>query len=129
MARLVVSGAKLQCSMGTSTPSLKVLPDRHTDGDNNALATVDDYQPLANIPAFGMCQSTSNPQVAAATAAAQGTLTPQPCVPSTTAPWSPGNPNVTVNERPALTADSTCNCTWAGTISITDPANTRVTDD
>jgi hypothetical protein len=71
-----------------------------------------------------MCQSLANPQVAAATSAAMGTLTPQPCVPVIPAPWSPGASVVTLNGVPALTSDSKCQCTWAGTIEVVDPATT-----
>src|SRR5260370_39169608 len=88
--KLVVSGAKLKCSQGTSPSSLTVLPGI-ADAKDNPLATVNDYKPMVNIAAFGMCQTQANPQVAAATAAAQGVLTPQPCIPVTTAPWSPGS--------------------------------------
>jgi hypothetical protein len=77
-----------------------------------------------NIAPFGMCQSLANPQVAAATSAAMGTLTPQPCVPATAGPWSPGSSIVTLNGVPALTADSKCMCTWAGTIEVVDPGAT-----
>ena len=43
----------------------------------------------ASVPPFGLCTSMANPQVAAATAAAQNVLTPQPCQP-VLSPWSPG---------------------------------------
>ena len=126
MGKLVVSGAKLQCAMGTSPGSLTVLPANQVNGADAAAATVDDHQPNVNIAAFGMCQSPSNPQVAAATSAAMGVLTPQPCVPMTTSPWTPGSTTLTVASRPALTADCTCNCQWAGVIQITDPGQTVI---
>ena len=126
MGKLVVSGAKLQCSMGASPGSLTVLPTNKVSGVDVAAATVDDHQPNVNIASFGMCQSPSNPQVAAATAAAMGVLTPQPCVPVTTAPWTPGSTTVTIASKAALTADCTCSCQWAGTIQITDAGQTII---
>jgi hypothetical protein len=80
-----------------------------------------DHVPNMNIPPFGMCQSMANPQVAAATAAALGVLTPQPCLPVTAAPWTPGSPTVLVNGQPALTATCTCQCAWGGVITVASP--------
>jgi hypothetical protein len=80
--------------------------------------TIMDFVPMDNIPTFGMCITESNPEVAAATAAALGVLTPMPCVPVTVAPWAPGAPNVLVGDMPALTEDSVCMCMWGGEISI-----------
>ena len=65
----------------------------------------------------------ANPQVASATAAAQGVLTPVPCVPVINGPWSPGSPCVQIEHQKALTDDSTCRCAWTGTIEITDAGN------
>ena len=92
------------------------------------VATVDDYAPLDNIAPFGMCESLANPAVAAATAAALGVLTPQPCIPNTTAPWTPGSTFVTIDGVPLLEADNTCACMWAGVITITDPGQEQVTN-
>ncbi|NUO51812.1 MAG: DUF4280 domain-containing protein [Polyangiaceae bacterium] len=118
MPKLVLSGAVLKCSMGSAPGTLTVLPSGFED-DEKAIATILDHKPNVNIAPFGMCQSMANPQVASATAAAQGVLTPQPCVPMTTTPWSPGATVVTINEIPALTDSSKCNCMWAGLIEIT----------
>jgi hypothetical protein len=71
-----------------------------------------------------MCTSPANPQVAAATAAALGVLTPQPCIPMTTAPWVPGSPTVILADQPALNNASQCICTWAGVITISNPGQT-----
>jgi hypothetical protein len=88
------------------------------EGNTMNAGTVDDIVPNANIAPFGMCQSMANPQVQAATSAALGVLTPQPCLPVLPAPWSPGSASVSVAERPALHDACTCTCQWAGTISI-----------
>lgn len=124
MPKLVANGAKLKCSEGLSPGSLTVAPQNGSTGDEQPLATVMDFVPMQNIAPFGMCKTQANPQVAAATAAAQGVLTPMPCVPVIASPWSPGSPTVTINELKALTADSKCNCTWSGSIEITDPGST-----
>jgi hypothetical protein len=126
MSKLVVDGATLQCNMGTTTSSLSVSQSHGASGGNKHLATVDDYTPNTNISSFGMCQSQANPQVASATAAAQGVLTPQPCNPVVTARWDPGCDAVKIKDLPALKEDSKCKCQWNGQISITDTSQTSV---
>jgi hypothetical protein len=82
----------------------------------------------ASIPTFGMCMSMSNPQVASATSAAQGVLTPQPCIPVVVSPWSPGSSAVTLAGVGALDDSSQCSCTWGGSITVTFAGQTDVTD-
>jgi hypothetical protein len=117
----VVDGAALACSFGSSPSSLTVAAaDRPTSGGAQA-ATITDFAPMASIGAFGMCSSPSNPQVIAATAAALGVFTPQPCLPATAAPWVPGSSAVSMAGQPALHAGCTCNCLWAGVITVSAP--------
>ena len=52
------------------------------------------------------------------TAAAQGVLTPMPCVPVTTAPWVPGSVTVMIAGKPALNNSCKLMCQWGGVISI-----------
>ena len=60
--------------------------------------------PMTNIMPFGMCQSLGESEVAAATTAALGVLTPMPCIPNTPAPWVPGAPTVMLgNALPSTT--------------------------
>ncbi len=121
MAKLVIHGALLKCSEGMAPSSLTVLPTNLTNGEDQPVATIMDHVPMVNIAPFGMCKSLANPQVAAATSAASGVLTPQPCIPMTSAPWTPGSSGVTVQGVAALVEGSTCVCTWAGTVEITYP--------
>ena len=89
--KLVVDGAKLKCDQGTSPGSLTVLPAKVADSDENQgrdgqpLPPHGEHLGLRHVPDAGQ------PAVAAATAAAQGVLTPQPCIPVTTSAWSPGS--------------------------------------
>jgi len=73
---------------------------------------------MVNIMPFGMCSSPSNPVVASATAAALGVLTPMPCIPNTTTPWSPGAPTMMLANQPALDDTSILNCMWGGVIKV-----------
>jgi hypothetical protein len=124
--KLVVQGALLQCSQGMAPASFAVAVPHATEAGDIAAGNIDDYTPNANVPTFGMCQSPANPQVAAATAAALGVLTPQPCIPMLVAPWSPGSNSVTIRDRPALNDSCTCNCQWAGQVSVTNAGQTQV---
>lgn len=121
MGIAVASGAMTTCSFGAAPGTLTVLPDGRVQADGMPMASIMDHKPNVNIAPFGMCTSLANPQVASATSAAQGVLTPQPCVPVTTTPWSPGATGVTVANKPALTSSSTCNCMWGGVITVSNP--------
>ena len=121
MPMQVVNGAQLMCSFGAAPSSLVVLPINRRLTNNQPAANIMDYVPMLNIMPFGMCMSPANPQVAAATAAALGVLTPQPCIPATTSPWTPGSPTVMLANQPALDNISTCMCMWAGVITVSDP--------
>jgi len=114
--------------MGTTPASLSVLPTRGTSfGTSAPAATVTDVVPDVNIASFGTCSSPINPQVAAATAAAAGTLTPQPCLPATSARWTPGSKSVAAASGPALVSDACqCLCQWGGQIKVQVPGQTAV---
>src|SRR5215510_8327784 len=106
----VVNGARLTCVFGSAPSSLVVLALNRTQDEEQYSATVHDHVPMVNIMPFGLCMSPSNPQVAAATAAAMGVLTPQPCVPATPAPWAPGTVTIEIAGQVALNNVSVCNC-------------------
>jgi len=121
MPKLVVMGAMMQCPFGTTPSKLVVTSQKEVLSNGMLAATIMDFAPMSNIPPFGMCITPVNPQVAAATAAAMGVLTPQPCIPATVAPWSPGSPTHTINNLPVLNDVSKCMCSWTGLITITMP--------
>src|SRR5215472_13156463 len=128
MPMQVCNGAMMMCTMAMppGTSSLVVLPIHRTMTDQQPDANIMDYKPMVNIMPFGMCMSPANPQVAAATAAAMGVLTPQPCIPCTTAPWVPGAPTVMLDYAPTLDSVSTLMCMWGGVISIVVPGELTV---
>jgi hypothetical protein len=117
-----VNGATLKCSQGSSPSSLTVLPVIESTTDDQPNGTIMDHIPIVNVAPFGMCQSAANPAVAAAQGA------PQPCIPVLPSPWSPGASVVTIQAKKALSDNSTCACTWAGTVSITNPGTTTEVD-
>jgi hypothetical protein len=120
----VVNGAQLQCSFGAAPSTFQVLRTNQVQAENQYAANIMDFIPTTNIQPFGMCKSPTNPQVASATAAAMGTLTPQPCVPATSTPWTPGSPTVQIANQLALNSTSACKCMWLGVITVTSPGET-----
>lgn len=125
MSVLVTTGAQLMCSFGT-TPSC-LSAQTMCMGAGKPIATVADVQPGVNIPPFGMCTSLANPAVAAATAAALGVLTPQPCTLVPAGTWIPTKPSVIIGGKPCLCNDSSlmCGC-GAGTIKIVSPGQMKI---
>lgn len=126
MAIQVVNGAMLQCSFGAAPSTLTVLPVNMVNAGNQPAANIMDHKPNVNIMPFGMCSAPTNPQVIAATSAALGVFTPQPCIPMTMAPWVPGAPTVLIGNMPALNNSSKCICNWAGVIQVVNPGQTTV---
>jgi hypothetical protein len=118
-------GATLQCSFGMAPSTFVVLPKNKVNTvtpDANILDNI----PLTNIMPFGMCQAPTNPAVIAATSAALGVFTPMPCIPVTTAPWTPGAPTVLLAGAPALDSTSILNCMWLGVITVTEAGEQTV---
>jgi hypothetical protein len=126
MALAVCNGAMCTCSFGAAPSTLVVLPKNRVMDSKNPQATIMDNVPMMNIMPFGVCSSIANPAVAAATAAAFGVLTPQPCVPVIPAPWTPGSLTVLIGNIPVLSDSSVLMCSWAGVIQITVPGQMDV---
>ena len=120
MPMQVCTGAMMNCTFGMAPSTFNATPKMVMTSQMQA-GIIMDHVPMMNVPPFGMCNSPSNPQVAAATAAALGVLTPMPCIPVLPAPWVPGAPTVLITNQPAL--DNTCklNCAWGGVISFATP--------
>ena len=125
MAEFVVTGASAVCSFGTAPGTINATSQAACLVEGKPAATIQDAQP-ANITPFGMCTSLLNPQVAAATAAAMGVLTPQPCMLVPAGTWTPMKPVVLLGGQPCLTRDSTLMCSnGGGMISITVPGQMK----
>ena len=116
----VVSGAACLCTMGTSPGQINATNQMAIRVGGKPAASIADCAPLSNVGSCGMCISLANPAVAAATAAALGVLTPQPCVPAPAGAWVCPS-KVRVGGKPVLTTDGKLNCAYGGTISIMNP--------
>jgi len=127
MGVVVVSGAQLMCPFGTAPGTLNTSSQVTALGCSKPVATIMDIAPGSNITPFGMCCSLVNPQVAAATAAALGVLTPQPCAMMPAGPWRATKPTVLVGGKPVLTQDSMLTCGMGmGMISIVSPGQMKI---
>ena len=122
----MTTGAMMQCSFGVAPSALNVLPVNRVMAGGMPAANIMDHVPIVNVPPFGMCNSPSNPTVAAATAAALGVLTPMPCVPATSAPWVPGVPTTLLGNMPTLNDTCKLMCMWGGVIQFTAPGQVTV---
>ena len=114
------TGGTLACTFGLLPGSFVATPKMVMTGSMPA-GNIMDHIPMVNIMPFGMCACPANPAVAAATTAAAGVLTPQPCIPITPAPWVAGSPTVLLANMPALNNTSTLNCIWGGLITFVNP--------
>lgn len=110
----VEDGALARCQFGTAPAPIQT-------SDHIPFATASDFVPFENILPFGVCSCPGNPQVAAATAAAMGALTPMPCVPAVSQPWQVGESRMWVRGVRALDLQSSVRCRWGGLIQLTNP--------
>jgi hypothetical protein len=124
MSEYLTTGCMLTCTFGTAPGIFEALPLPGKEMIEGAMtvATIEEIVPLVNIPSFVMCESLANPEVASATAAAEGVLTPMPCVPVPVSPWEPSSINETYVGIPLATVLSKCACSWAGVISVELPS-------
>ena len=130
MGAVVVSGAKLMCPFGTKPGTLNATAQVTTLGCSKPVATIMDIAFGTNITSFGMCCSMANPQVAAATAAALGVLTPQPCTVVPLGPWQAAKPTTLVGGKPILTQEAGVMCGMGmGQISIIAPGQMKIVMD
>ena len=126
MSQYAVTGAQAMCTFGTTPSAVATTSSPTTTIGGMPAGTIMDNAPMANVLPFGMCMTPTNPQVAAATAAASGVLTPQPCIPNTPGPWAPGAPTVLIGNKPALTNTCKLFCAYGGVISLTMPGQMTV---
>ena len=117
-----VATAITKCSFGVAPCPLDVLPTNNVLIEGRPAATISCCE-IVNLPTFGMCTTLSNPEVASATTAALGVLTPMPCVPVLT-PWIPASETL-IGGEPALVSASTCMCAYGGVVEILFPGTTE----
>ena len=123
---VLVSGGTLACTMGTAPSVFTAMANPKVQVEGMPAATMMDNAPIASIKPFGMCTSLANPAVAAATAAALGVLTPQPCVPVLPGPWVASGQKTRSGGKALVCQGDCLMCAYAGTISIANSGQTKV---
>lgn len=117
MGLCLCTGGMLKCPFGSAPAPFSALPTPRVTLSGMPAGVMTDMAPIANIPPFGMCSSPANPAVAAATAAALGTLTPMPCVPAPAGTWVGSSVDVMIGGTPAITNNSKLMCAWGGEVA------------
>lgn len=125
MGQMIVTGATAVCTFGTAPGTITASSQAAVLAEGKPAATIQDVG-AASITPFAMCTSLANPQVAAATAAALGVLTPQPCAMVPAGTWIPAKPGVMVGGKPCLTSDCKLMCAYGGSVSIMAPGQAKV---
>jgi hypothetical protein len=126
MSQFVVTGASLQCTFGTVPSAFIATNAPAIICGGKPMGVLSDGAPGVNIMPFGMCTSLANPVVAAATAAALGVLTPQPCLPASSGNWIPESSKVLGGSTPCLTMGCKLMCMYGGVINVTNSGQTKV---
>ena len=123
---ILVSGGSLMCTMGTMPSTFTAMANPQVKIGGVPAATMMDNAPLTSIKPFGMCTSLANPAVAAATAAALGVLTPQPCLPVIPGPWMASGQKIRSGGKAFVCQGDCLMCAYAGSISIANSGQTKV---
>lgn len=121
----VVTGATIACTMGLAPGQLIATTQAAVTVAGLPVATIPDVTPMTNLVPCGMCTSMANPQVASATAAAWGVLTPMPCVPTPAGVWVCSSTKL-AGGIPVLDNTATLMCSYGGAISIVSPGQGTV---
>lgn len=124
----VVNGATTACTFAMGAGTLVITPEKRVSclSGGAPAGNILDFVPMKNIMPFGMCTTPTNPAVASATSAALGVLTPVPCIPVVTSPWTPGATKVILGGAPSLNQICTNTCMWGGVITITQAGQATV---
>lgn len=124
MGNLISSNAMMSCSFGMA-PACFQPNNCPTVLSQGMVGTAMDATP-ANILPFGTCMSLLNPAVAAATSAALGVLTPQPCTPMPAGLWITPAMTILVKNAPVLTTDAKLMCAFGGIIQFSNTPSMKV---
>lgn len=118
MSLAVTTGSFAECTCGTAPGELTADFETGALVNGMLVLTIDMIVAEVNIASFGECDSLLNPEVVTATAAAEGVLTPMPCIPVVDDPWTPGSLTSSESGLGYVNDTSVCTCAYGGVISI-----------
>lgn len=125
MGQVVVTGGTAQCTCGTLPGMIAAGAQKTMLAEGKPVATIVDFN-MQCITPFGLCTTLQNPVVQAATAAALGVLTPQPCTLVPVGTWKPTKVTMQAGGSPVLTNECQGACAYGGCITITNPGQSTV---
>ena len=125
MGQVVVTGGTAQCTFGTLPGMISAGTQKKVLIDGKPVATIMDFNTQCITP-FGLCTTLTNPAVQAATTAALGVLTPQPCTLVPAGTWKPTKVTVQAGGSPVLTNECQGTCVYGGCIAVTNPGQSKV---
>ena len=125
MGQVVVTGGTALCTFGTMPGVISAGAQKKLLIEGKPAATILDFNAQCISP-FGLCTTPTNPAVQAATAAAFGVLTPQPCALMPEGTWRPSRLTVQAGGSPVLTTECQGKCIYGGCIAITNPGQSKV---
>lgn len=125
MGQVVVTGGTALCTFGTMPGVISAGAQKKVLIEGKPAATILDFNAQCITP-FGLCTTLTNPAVQAATAAALGVLTPQPCAFMPAGTWRPSKLTVQAGGSPVLTTECQGNCIYGGCIAVTNPGQSKV---
>lgn len=104
MPILVTDNSQIQCSLGTTTAIIKVTSQSFKKINDSLIATEGDKEGITNIPSFGGCRR----------AWYRPSCKPNPIK------WEGVAEKQALDGQKKLTKNSTCQCSFGGTISFID---------
>lgn len=125
MGQIVVTGGTAMCPFGAMAGMISAGVQKKVLIEGKPVVTIADFNAQCITP-FGMCSSLGNPAVQAATTAALGVLTPQPCTLMPAGTWKPVKATVLVGGSPVLTNECQGQCMYGGCITINNPGQSKV---
>lgn len=112
MPILVTEGSQMQCSLGTAPSKIKVTSQSFKKIDDELIATQGDKEGMSNIPSFSNCKR----------AWYRPACKPNPIQ------WEGVAEKQALEGQKKLTKDSTCQCSFGGTISFVDTGTNNFVD-
>jgi len=112
MAILVTDNAQMQCSLGTAPSKIKVSSQNFKKINDTLIATEGDKEGISNVPSFGKCKRSWY----------RPTCKPNPIK------WEGVAQKQALNGQKKLTKESTCQCSFGGTIEFIDTGSNSFVD-